>query len=537
MSAGEGEVDLVDGAGRRSEDGGRRARQYGAATSERRTPNRVLARLWSSAFAAASVGTLILYEALPGLNWGIWTTLVAGGLLLLLRAAGRPISRDVAVPAIMAIVLAWSAAATSSGWFHFWIMATVGTLLALTVFVAAGLPMRMVGAARLLLAAPVAAVYSFVEAVRRKAEAIGLISRGHPVQVVRGTILAVPVVLVFALLLSGADPVFNAGRVAVLRALESLAILDRLIVFGALGTATLGGYGLALRGGWQLRAEQARSLPRPLLGDTERAIVLGSVAALFAAFLLLQLAYLFGDLGAVRGSGVTYAEYARQGFGELTTAATLCAGLLVGVELWKSPGRREGLVRLLSLAIIVELHLLLESALRRVHLYESAYGYTTDRLYAQMYMAAVSAALLLLAWELWSGLDLRRLARRTAALVFACLLGLTVWNHEGWIAERNIERGERTGKLDMDYLGRALSLDAVPSIIAGMDVLTTEKQQELRAALHIAHHDPDARTARRWWEWNARRNSGVNALYAAGIPIHEKPPSPSSGRHTVSLKP
>lgn len=534
MSAEEGEMRPGGGRGGWSEEG-RWISRGGSPKSM--NPTAVLYILWLSALVAASLGTLILYEALPGLNWGIWTTLLAGGLLLLLRAAARPISRDVVVLALMAIVLAWSAAATSSGWFHFLIMATVGTLLALTVLVAAGLPMRMVGAARLLLAAPVAAAFSLVEAVRRKVEAIGLLSRGHPIQVVRGTILAVPVVLVFALLLSGADPVFNAGRVAALRALESLSFLDRLIVFGALGTVTLGGYGLALRGEWDLRRDQVRSLPRAFLGDTERAIVLGSVATLFAAFLLLQVAYLFGDLGAVQGSGVTYAEYARNGFGELTTAATLCAGLLVGMELWKSPGRRECLVRVMSLAIIVELHLLLESALRRVHLYEAAYGFTTDRLYAQICMAAVSAALLLLAWELWSGLDVRRLARRTSAVAFVCLLGLTVWNHEGWIAQRNIERGEQTGQLDTDYLGAALSLDAVPAIITAMHVLPAERQEELRAALHQRHHDPDAGAARRWWEWNARRNAGVRALYSAGISIHEQPPPTSSRRQTDSVAP
>ncbi len=497
-----------------------------------RAPRRPLLFLWISAIGVAALGTLILYKALPGLNWGIWTTFAAGGLILLLRASGRPICRDVATLASMAIVLSWCTPLTSSGWFHFWILATAGTLLALAVLVAAGLPMRMVGVARILLAAPVAAVFASVEVVRRKAEALGLLSRGYSVQVVRGIILAVPVVLVFALLLSGADPVFSAGREAVFSALESLSFLDRLVVFGVFGTVTLGGYGLALRGEWELRREQVTALPRALLGDTERAIVLGSVAALFAAFLLLQLAYLFGNLGAVRGSGITYAEYARRGFGELTTAATICAGLLVGVERWKSPGRREGLVRLLSLAIIVELHLLLDSALRRVHQYEAAYGYTTDRLYAQMYMAAVSAALLLLAWELWSVLDVRRLARRVAAVAFAFLLGLAVWNHEGWIAERNIERAELTGKLDTHYLGALLSLDAVPVIVAAMDRLPAEKQLELRAALHRGHHDPDASLAGRWWEWNARRGAGVRALYSAGIRIDEQPPALPSVRQS-----
>ncbi len=64
--------------------------------------------------------------------------------------------------------------------------------------------------------------------------------------------------------------------------------------------------------------------------------------------------------------------------------------------------------------MILEVELLLLSALRRLWLYEAAYGFTTLRLYAHAYMVVVALLLVLLASELWRGLEPGRAARRAA---------------------------------------------------------------------------------------------------------------------------
>jgi len=74
----------------------------------------------------------------------------------------------------------------------------------------------------------------------------------------------------------------------------------------------------------------------------------------FAAFLLLQLSYLFGNAPARIGSGVTFAEYARRGFAELTTVATLCTLLVVLLERWAARGARAPWARLAAVAVILE---------------------------------------------------------------------------------------------------------------------------------------------------------------------------------------
>src|SRR4029079_13270344 len=51
----------------------------------------------------------------------------------------------------------------------------------------------------------------------------------------------------------------------------------------------------------------------PRLGTVEALTVLVAIDALFALFVGLQLAYLFGGLDTMAAGGITYASYARRG--------------------------------------------------------------------------------------------------------------------------------------------------------------------------------------------------------------------------------
>ena len=64
----------------------------------------------------------------------------------------------------------------------------------------------------------------------------------------------------------------------------------------------------------------------------EAAIILGSVVALFAFFVLIQFQYFFGGQANITIEGYTYAEYARRGFGELVTVAFFALLLFLGLS-------------------------------------------------------------------------------------------------------------------------------------------------------------------------------------------------------------
>jgi hypothetical protein len=74
--------------------------------------------------------------------------------------------------------------------------------------------------------------------------------------------------------------------------------------------------------------------PLPLtLGATDVTLALGALNVLFAAFVIVQIGWLFGGEALVlRTTGLSYADYARRGFFELTCVASLLLPVLLGAH-------------------------------------------------------------------------------------------------------------------------------------------------------------------------------------------------------------
>jgi hypothetical protein len=476
------------------------------------------ALLWSVALALGGLGTGILFDAAPGLNWGVWTLAAVSGILLCARAGGSPMRGSLLVPLALAGTFGVAAAVNAAAPAHAVIAIAVAMLLAIAVLLAGDPGWARLTAIFMLWAPVVAPLLVVGEAVRRVDELGGLVATPRYRPLLRGAILALPVLGLFTLILANADPVLATLRDNLADALARLEFVPRLIFFGVLVTLGLGGCGIVMhRGSVPAPApvEPVRSTPR--LADTERLVILGAVGALFTAFLLLQLSYLFGNAPVVRGSGVTFSEYARQGFAELTTVATLCTILLVALDHWAARGARERWARLAAVAVVVEVEVLLISALRRLWLYESAYGFTTVRLHAHVYMVAVALFLGLLGWGLWRGLKSGWLARRAAAIAGVALTALIHWNHEAWIVRQNVGRFLETDQLDTPYLVWGLSPNAVPTLVGAIPQLPPAKADSVRNELGRRYGAAGRGAPCRWFEWNRGRDRAVAALRAGGI--------------------
>ncbi|MTA21497.1 MAG: DUF4173 domain-containing protein, partial [Actinobacteria bacterium] len=102
-------------------------------------------------------------------------------------------------------------------------------------------------------------------------------------------------------------------------------------------------------------------------------------------------------------------------------------------------------------------------------------------------------------------LDTGRLFRRTAAVGTVLFVALLYWNHEAWIARRNIERFASTGTLDIAYLTNELSPDALPAIVEQLASLPEPTQLELRAAIRKRYATGSTLADGRWFEWNRSR--------------------------------
>ncbi|MBW3639234.1 MAG: DUF4173 domain-containing protein, partial [Actinobacteria bacterium] len=159
-------------------------------------------------------------------------------------------------------------------------------------------------------------------------------------------------------------------------------------------------------------------------------------------------------------AGLTYAEYARQGFGQLVAAAVLTLGVVaVAVRLTPRSDRvAQALLAVLCLLTLV----VLASASRRLGLYEQEFGFTRLRLSVDGAIGWLAVVLLLV---LAAGARPRAdwLPRAVVLSAAGGLLLFAAGDPDARIAERNVERFAATGELDLGYLA-GLSADAVPAL-------------------------------------------------------------------------
>ncbi|WP_371830440.1 DUF4153 domain-containing protein [Antrihabitans cavernicola] len=198
-------------------------------------------------------------------------------------------------------------------------------------------------------------------------------------------------------------------------------------------------------------------------------VPVGLVVVVFAAFVVAQATAMWGGHDYVqRTTGLTYADYVHQGFGQLT-AATFLALVTVAIASRKAPKDTPseqfvqrvvfGLLCMLALVVVA-------SALFRMNVYQQAYGFTVLRVLVDVFELWLGLLLVfvLIARIRLSGSWLPRAALLSAAVL---ALGIGVANPEAWVAQRNIDRFHDTGKLDAVYL-KSLGDDATPTIMSGL---------------------------------------------------------------------
>ncbi|TDD07449.1 DUF4153 domain-containing protein, partial [Nonomuraea diastatica] len=196
-------------------------------------------------------------------------------------------------------------------------------------------------------------------------------------------------------------------------------------------------------------------------------VPLTAVNLLFASFVAVQITALFGgDAWVLRTAGLTYAEYARQGFFQLVVVSVFVLGIVAVAGGLLRAERRErwllaGLLGMLcGLTMVV-----LVSALHRMNLYTDAYGLSRLRLSVQAtvwWLGALFALVLLAGAVRFAGRGSGWLPR-TVVLVTGLGLGaFAVVNPDLQVAYSQVEvRG--VTQLDSDYLGD-LGAEAVPAL-------------------------------------------------------------------------
>ncbi len=280
-------------------------------------------------------------------------------------------------------------------------------------------------------------------------------------------IAAVGLVLFGGLFASG-DAIFGSWAKTLVPDLSWDTIIARIFIFVFVAGIALAGSYLALNPPRIADLDIPRG--RSVTHRWEWLVPLGVVIALFVAFLVAQATAMWGGHDYLsKTTGLTYAEYVHQGFGQLTTA-TFFTLVVVGIATRKAPQSSASDRLTLKVALVTLCLLTLAvvgSALYRMSLYQDAYGYTVLRVFVDGFELWLGLLIVMMIAAIvgLAGKWVPRAALLTGALFF---LAFGLMNPDGWVAQRNIDRFHETGKLDTYYLA-GLGVDATPAILSGLD--------------------------------------------------------------------
>jgi len=431
--------------------------------------------------AAAAAAGVLAAVVLPNRTTGIGTTLVFTAVVATVfaaRAVRRPgrWTRLDTLDAVVAGLLLATLSVRSAAWI------TVLCLLAALALVAVGSTRArsVVGLFATAVAVPLAAIRG-LPWLGRTLRPRSSIQAWVPA--VRTALVSLVLLLVFGALFASADALFASWVDALTpnitwNDLPARAVLALFVAAGTLAAAFVSLAPPAVDR-LQLPLRQSRR-------DFEWLAPVSVVNAVFALFLVAQATALFGGHDYLqRTTGLTYADYVHQGFGQLTVATILTLTVVAWAVRKAAPGGRRDLA---LGALCVMTLVVVASALHRMGLYEEAYGFSRLRLLVSVFEGWLGVVVLLvLATRV---VRARQWLVPTAVRLGAVgLLGLAALNPDLWIAEHNLSRTQATTPVDYQYLAE-LSPDAAPALV---DVVAT------------GVNCSGSRASTDWLEWNIGR--------------------------------
>jgi signal transduction histidine kinase len=463
---------------------------------------------------AALVGVLagaVMTYAGPGLSWVV--VLLCAGLCAWWASARRT-DRFTLTCSLLAVALVSMMALRADA-----ALAMLGVVVAAGVFLAGVTSARTF---RGMLLAGVAWPASGLRGLPWLGRSLGRVGfRGRVPALLRTALVSVVAAGSFVLLFSAADVTFARW---VDRLLPSWHVDDLV----ARGFVAAGVFGLTLTAAYLARnpaqVDPTDAQVTKAGHRWEWLVPVLLVDAVFAGFVLTQVrVVLHGHAWVQREAGLSYGEYVHQGFGQLVVATLLA--LLVVWAAHRHAGRDADDRRWLlgSLGVLCLLTLCVAAAaLGRMWLYQDVYGFTTLRVVVIIFEIWVCLVVLSVA-VLGLRAGTRHVARFALLSGAAAVLVLLLGNPDAWVAERNIDRYEATGRLDLAHLSQ-LSPDAAPVVLGRLSTPVASCVLEWSdwGPAPTAAESPQAASDGPGWSVGRARGERVAAEFVAD---HGPPPS------------
>jgi hypothetical protein len=400
----------------------------------------------------------------PGLGWLLTGVAMGVGVVTVAVLSGAADRR-----AVVAQRVGWGLAALAllgvgfvraAGWLFF--LALVAAVLCGILAVSVG--RTWTGIVLSLFWYPTAVVRGIAWVTRRASPGEETSGGGGDRTLRTGMAVLVSIVLlfVFGALFASADPAFDKVISAILPDIDAGTPFRWVFLFTLFALATAGAVFLVVNP--HSFGDIALPPGKPLR-RIEWALPVGALVALFGLFVGVQFTVLFGDRDYVmQTSGLTFAEYARSGFGQLV-AVTILTLIVIAVAARKAPRATASdrvVLRVILGALAACTLVVVGSALSRMWVYEQEYGFTRLRVLVSAFELWLGVVFVLI---LGAGVTLKAnwLPRAVLATGVATLIGLAILNPDRFIADQNVDRYLKTGRIDVAYL-RNLSADAAPAL-------------------------------------------------------------------------
>lgn len=452
-------------------------------------------RLWMIALLLGWAADFLFWKSSLGVNYVIFLTLcLIGGTALLVTSGLRPARASLwlLLPFGFFLAMAVLRREPLSAFLAF-----VFSLFPLGVLVNTclggrwmqyGLLDYLKGGMKILTGLLMLPVEYFIQ-LRKEWEGQDASRRGIPVAaILRGLLIALPILVIFATLLASADLVFAQKLEDFFLLIDFDRLtdnLDRLVLIVIYAYSFIGIFFLMVTRSTDKELLSETSPIKFRLGFTEASVILGSVILLFGFFVAIQFRYFFGGDANIGVAGYTYSSYARRGFNELVMVAFFSLVLVLGLSslTQRAGGWQKHTYLGFNVGIVGLVIVMLFSAYQRLMLAIDWHGYSRLRLYPRVFM--VWLGILLLVVLMLEIMDRQRhfaFAAVLASLGFA--LTISLMNVDGAIVHHNVWRAVQGRHFNVSHLA-SLSSDAVPALADEFlsPSLPTEIREGVGAAL------------------------------------------------------
>lgn len=453
------------------------------------------------------------YDKIPGISFPLYVFLIIAGLFLIAGLLNRQVSKEIILPLVLLIFPSTMVFVRSSGLLIFFnIITSLVLLLIITeIFLWEKIKKFLIEDYLKIFFQPVKFFQPSLQTLSNMFLHSGVKGERKVFsQIIKGVIIAIPFLFVFSLLFSSSDLIFQKYVSGLFGIDNELEMFLRFLLILTVTLVFAGAYTYSFR-----QEDSKINLPednkRYVLGQIESYIILSLINLLFFVFMLVQLTYLFGGEGNISVQGFTYAQYARRGFFELIAVAAISFLLLMTIEKYilKKEDRHMSGFKILSIILILQVILIMASAFTRLSLYEEAYGFTVLRLYSHVFIILLGIIFCLFLYKIIKNEKNNIFAYRIFLSSILFIIAMNFINPDAFIARRNIERFELTGKIDMHYLSQ-LSDDAIPVIVKALNKFGENMKKELYHELYWRIQDADFSAFAQWQSFNiSRRRANV----------------------------